>query len=199
MKKIKLFTSSSSVSRRFGVLVAKKRLRSIGRLATSWIDGPSEEYYCNRPLKFDCREHEALVMETVIAYYPHPAVTGSDVNPDYDADFEITMFDNRFYGEADMDEEGKDQIQSHFRRYPGTVDKDGKVKTPACTDQILVVTLDAHRMERLMLWLTFLGPLVYFSTIDKVMAEPYGYIWKGLDGHKYSIMDAVNAGDDEGV
>lgn len=162
-------------------LARKRQVRDIGRLhLTALYDNP-RVYWTRRPVKFDNREHEAYVMEVVLAYWPHPAVTGYDVDPNLRPDATLAIGGETFHVELDAETMARKKVVARLGVY-----KD-------CPDNLLIVTLSEARMRRLMGWCKGLDA-AFFSTIQQVIQNPFGSIWLDAGGQKFAINKPAAAG-----
>ncbi len=180
------FPSKSTACRRLNKLRRRRRAREIGKLHLDALYDHAHVYWCNRPLKFDNREHEAYVMEVVLAYWPSPARTGYDVDPDIRPDATIEIGGELYHVELDTGSMSRAQVQARMKLYEG------------CKDTVLVVSLSAARMERMRQWCG-LGEVGFFSTIQQVVRDPYGDVWLDHAGGRAGINRPANTAVNEGA
>jgi len=168
---IRLFRTRQAAERRLKKLEAAGRLRHAGSAS---IDGGRKSHvWCNRRFWDRMLKHEVDVMRVFFAYWPHAyAVTGSDVDPRWRADMELTIGDpqtgRRYMAEID---EGTEPLSQVRRRMAGYAD---------CTHAVLFVAPSPARAGDA-LRLTD-NPRVYATTLDACLAEPWGHHWRNCRG-----------------
>ena len=173
-----LFNNKQTGSRRMRSLVKRRKLYHIGKLYLDGVCDQREEFWCKRSIKLSNREHEAFTMEVVLCYHEHDAVTGPNVDQKLLPDATVKIGANTFHIEMHMGTMDRSQVQARWKKYEG------------CTDTILVVCRDEESLLDMMRWSKSLGQLVYFSTVVQVRSDPYGRVWRGLDG----VLKAVDKG-----
>jgi hypothetical protein len=177
---IGLFSIRQAAERRLRKLEAAGRLRHAGTVS---IDGNRRSHvWCNRRFWQRMLRNEVDAMRLFYAYWPHAyAVAGSDVDPRWRADLELTIGDvrtrRRYMVEIDEETEPLGQVR---RRLAGYAD---------CPHAVLFVTISPARA------LEVVGlsdnPRIYVSTIASCLADPWGEHWRNGRGEAGRVAKPV--------
>jgi hypothetical protein len=173
---LRLFPSRQTAERRLRKLEESKRLRYAGRVA---FEGQRRTHiWCNRRFWEGQLRHEVDVMRVFFAYWPHAfALTGSDVNPRWRADMELTIGQvgsgRRYMVEIDEGTEPLHQVRSRLRSYED------------CPHTVLMVVPSALRANEV-IRLTD-NSRIYASRLDSCLAEPWGQHWRNCRGEAGQI------------
>lgn len=175
-----LFRTRQAAERRLKKLEASGRLRAAG--SVSIRGGKRTRVWCNRRFWDRMLKHEVDVMRVFFAYWPHAyAVTGSDVDPRWRADMELTLGDvrsgRRYMTEIDEDTESLGQVRRRLAEYAD------------CSQTVLFVAPSPSRAIEVMRLTD--NPRIYVTAIDRCLSDPWGHHWRNCRGEEGHVSKPV--------
>lgn len=174
--RLRLFPSRQTAERRLRLLEERGRLRYAGRLS---MDGHKRTHlWCNRLIGQRMLRHETDLMRAFFAFWPHAyALTGSDVDPRWRADMELTIGQpgsgRTYMVEIDEDTEPLSQVT---RRLAGYVD---------CPRTVLLVAPTVARAGEILRLAA--NERIYVSWLERCLVDPWGVHWRNCRGEAGSI------------
>lgn len=146
-------------------LVGKRKRKATGRY---------EYYYCSRPLKD--KQHEFEITEVAWLYRLVASITRTKVDPTVRADWEMELGGVRFNGELDRGTMALPRVRERMRFHLGK-----------CDNLLFVTTRGPERAMNLVEVGQDVAEVLCVATVDEVTANPWGRIWRTVDGRVLSI------------
>lgn len=146
-------------------------------LAGKWkknATGRYEYYFCSRPVKD--KQHEFAITNAVWPYRKFAAITRTKVDPSVLADWEMELAGARFNGELDRGSMNLGRVRDRLRRH---VDK--------CDNLLFVTTRGVQRVTNILEIGDEVSGILCVATLEEVIANPWGRIWRTPDGHLLTI------------
>ena len=138
--------------------------------------GRPEVVYCNgwKP-KADQLRHELLLTDFLLCYPETDVLRGWLVNRRIRPDAEMTKDGRLFYVEFDTGHESYAQVRRRQKVYAGV------------QDILLYVTMTKTRMAGLIRNSDSVKSIALFTTLEQVMSNPTGDVWKSCGGRQGKI------------
>ena len=169
------FPSDAAAYKKVRKLVEQRKLRKIGTVMLQDV-GRAEDVFCNgwKP-RMNHLRHELLLSDFLLAYPSADVVRGWRVDKRIRPDAEMTLEGNRFNVELDTGTEDYRQVKHRQRAYRGV------------TDFLLYVTTSERRRDGLVRHSEAVRNIALFATLEDVLAEPHGEVWRDCFGNRASI------------
>lgn len=166
------FRKAAKARERTHVLEAQGLVKNTGKVR---LDGRLHDFWATRDIAN--LQHEAEVTEVIVHLLPlgvEKIVRAPDVEPQYNADAELTLTDGAtmFYLEHDRDSMGTRPLLDRMLAYTG------------CPHHILWICPHRTRLEAMKKLAAGIDALFWFTTYAEILANARGHILENVLGEK---------------
>jgi hypothetical protein len=171
------FPNAAVAYRRLAKLRKRGKLNHVGTVMFKDYGRPQDVYCGWKPKDL---KHEVLLTEFMLLYEEQAVDVkrGFKVDKRFRADAEMTLSGAKFYVEMDTGTmRGYGRVEERWANYAG------------CDGTLLVVTVSQARLESLLKKSESVAQTAWFTVLELVRADPYGYVWMNSSGEEASLPE----------